>query len=68
MNVDSTNSSEENDSKTSDHELEVWVGGTKDVVGYYDRDNDDVANDGSVGDQGSINARQSKLAKGKPQN
>ena len=48
MNVDSTNSSEENDSKTSNHELEVRVSGTKDVVGYDDRDNDDVGYDCTI--------------------
>ena len=49
MNVDSTNCSEENDSKTIDDQLEVGDVGTEEVVGDDGRNYDDVANNSSIG-------------------
>ena len=61
--MDSTNCSEENDSKTIDDQLEVGDVGTEEVVGDDGRDNDDVANNSAIGDHGCVNSRQCQTAK-----
>ena len=63
-----TNWDEKNNTKTIDDHLKVGDTATKDVVCDDGRDNDNVSNNCSMGDQYSLNAYKSKFSVGVSQN